>query len=146
MGKSDGNALWLDAEMTSPFDLYQYFLRLSDDDALRWLSMLSLQLTDAVEEIKVAHKVKPECRLAQLALAKDIVSFVHGIGVAKDTERASELLFNQYEAIFVDEKSIDLVAHTLKQSKRYLELPLGENYTIQATLQLLEPENSNSTS
>ena len=146
LGKSDGNALWLDAEMTSPFDLYQYFLRLSDDDALRWLSMLSLQPMEEIEEIKMAHKLKPECRLAQLALAKDVISFVHGIGIVKDVERASQLLFDQYdETIFADEKSIDLVAHMLKQSKRYLELPHDKDHTIQATLQLLEPENSKST-
>lgn len=78
MGKSAGNAVWLDPAMTSPFDLYQYFVRLPDEDARRLLPLLTLlpaaRLAAAAEE----HAARPEARVVQKTLAAEVTAFVHG--------------------------------------------------------------------
>ena len=72
MGKSAGNALWLDPSLTSPFILYQYFVNLTDADALRLLPLLTLLPEDQVTEVCENHMVAPHERQAQKALAAEV--------------------------------------------------------------------------
>lgn len=77
-GKSAGNAIWLDADKTSPFSLYQFFVRSTDaevEQLLKWLTFLPLNEIDAVMR---RHREVPELREAQRKLAQELTLLVHG--------------------------------------------------------------------
>lgn len=145
MGKSDGNALWLDAKLTSPFDMYQYLLRLPDTDAVRFLPMLTRRPLEEIAGIREEHGQFPEGRFAQKALANDIVSFVHGSQATDEAIRATKLLFDDYESIFTNTDSLKLVASVLSTSGRLLNMAdVKIDYTILQALNQLLPDHSNS--
>ncbi|KAI9702358.1 MAG: tyrosyl-tRNA synthetase [Candelina mexicana] len=92
-GKSAGNAIWLDKEMTSSFDLYQFFLRSADADVERYLKLFTFIPIPRIEEIIAEHMQHPHERKAQHILARDFVELVHGEEEAKDAEARHRLLF-----------------------------------------------------
>lgn len=146
MGKSAGNAIWLDPRMTSPFDLYQYFVRLPDADALRLLPMMTFIKEEAIIELKMEHQKNPENRIPQRILAEEVVGFVHGGEAIQESSRVSSLLFEEYDCIFKDPTEQQLVAKTLKQSNRHLSTNSTElaSASILALLRRLLPDHSNS--
>jgi len=77
MGKSAGNAKWLEPSMTSPFDLYQYFMDMSDSDAVKLLPILSFRPSSEIREIIEEHQKDQGKQLAQTKLAFDVTSLVH---------------------------------------------------------------------
>src|SRR5271156_1332680 len=76
-GKSAGNAIFLDPNLTHPFDLYQYFLRTFDDHAEQYLNIFTLLPLEKIEEIMREHVKAPEKRLAQRILAQEVITLVH---------------------------------------------------------------------
>ncbi|KAK2766671.1 tyrosyl-tRNA synthetase [Arachnomyces sp. PD_36] len=78
MGKSSGNAIWLDSSLTSTFDLYQYFIRTSDQDVERYLKLFTFIPIPKIAEIMEEQKKDPSKRVAQHALARDFVELIHG--------------------------------------------------------------------
>src|SRR5690606_11448579 len=77
-GKSESGALWLDENMTSPYELYQYFFNASDNDIENYLKLLTTLEHDEIVELLKVSREKPELRLAQKRLAEEVVTFVHG--------------------------------------------------------------------
>ena len=77
-GKSEGNALFLNAQMTSVYDWYQYFLRAADADVIRYLKVFSMRPLDEIAELEAQMKANPEARIPQKALAEEITRLVHG--------------------------------------------------------------------
>lgn len=77
-GKSAGNAVWLDPNLTSPLDLYQFFLRTSDEDVLKYLKIFTFIRVVELESIMEEHKTKPNERVAQKILAAEATELVHG--------------------------------------------------------------------
>ncbi|KAF9471598.1 tyrosine-tRNA ligase [Pholiota conissans] len=76
-GKSAGNAVWLDSTLTSVFDFYQYFLKVTDADVGKYLKLFTLLSTKEIDELVAAHEEQPERRLAQLRLAAEVTEMVH---------------------------------------------------------------------
>ncbi|MBR4894113.1 MAG: tyrosine--tRNA ligase, partial [Kiritimatiellae bacterium] len=116
-GKSEGNALFMDASMTSVYDWYQYFLRASDNDVIRYLKVFSLKTLDEIAELEVLMKANPEARIPQKALAEEITRLVHGEAALSAAQGATQTLFggdisgksaDELEAIFKDVKSAEL--------------------------------------
>ena len=101
MTRSDGNkfgktaegAVWLDPEMTMPYEFHQYFLRVSDADVERALKQLTLLGVDNISEIMREHAATPEKRLAQHALADSVTALVHGSEALRRAKRAAAALF-----------------------------------------------------
>lgn len=93
-GKSEAGALWLDKDKTSPYVLYQYFLNSTDDDVINYLKTLTLLERDTIEELALSLSNEPEKRIAQKALAYEIVRFVHGEEEALTAKKASEEIFS----------------------------------------------------
>ena len=94
IGKSEGNAVWLDKEKTSPYFLYQYLLNTDDSiviDHLKKLTMLSREEIEALEE---SNKNEPHLRLAHKALAREVVCDVHGKEEYEKVLKISEALFS----------------------------------------------------
>lgn len=93
-GKSESGALWLDKELTSPYELYQYFLNSSDTDIEQFLKLLTLIEQDEIETILETHREKPELRHAQKVLAKAVVELVHGKEALETALQVTDALFS----------------------------------------------------
>ncbi len=115
-GKSETGALWLDANLTSPYELYQYFFNASDNDVLNYLKLLTTLEHDEIMELMHESSQKLELRIAQKKLAEEVVTFVHGkkaLSTALDVTDAlfrgdfSNLDLDAYETL---EKVLDKVS------------------------------------
>ena len=93
-GKSESGALWLDKDLTSPYELYQYFLNSSDTDIESFLKLLTLKEQEEIEYILKTHQEKPELRFAQKEIAKAVVELVHGHEALKTALAVTDALFS----------------------------------------------------
>ncbi|HEM3529519.1 TPA: tyrosine--tRNA ligase [Streptococcus suis] len=92
-GKSEGNAVWLDADKTSPYEMYQFWLNVMDDDAVRFLKIFTFLSLDEIAEIEEKFDAARHERLAQKILAKEVVTLVHGEEAYKQALNITEQLF-----------------------------------------------------
>ena len=92
-GKSEGNAIYLDASRTSYYDFYQFFMRTEDADILRFLKIFTFLPLEQIEAIGQEMQQAPEKRLAQKTLAEEMTRTVHGPEGLAVAQRASEVLF-----------------------------------------------------
>ncbi len=92
-GKSEGNALWLDGNKTTPYQMYQFLLNVSDESVEDLLKKLTLLTLDEIEEIIRVWKQEPHKRLAQKTLAFEVVRYIHGADAANSAKEVSEILF-----------------------------------------------------
>ena len=93
-GKSEGNALWLDKEKTSSYKIYQFFVNVEDSMVIDYLKIYTFLSKEEIEELEKSNKEHPELREAHKALAREIITFLHG---KEEYERAINLadhLFN----------------------------------------------------
>lgn len=118
-GKSEGNAVWLDADKTSPYEMYQFWLNVMDDDAVRFLKIFTFLSLDEIAEIEKQFDAARHERLAQKILAKEVVTLVHG-------EEAYNQALNITEQLFAGNIK-NLSAKELKQG-----LSNVSNYAVQA--------------
>ena len=93
-GKTEGNALWLDKNKTSSYELYQYLINTDDNCVIDYLKKLTFLNVEEIEKIEAEHKQKPEIRLAQKALAEEIITFLHGKEEYQKAVQISESLFS----------------------------------------------------
>ncbi len=89
-GKTEGNAIWLDANKTSPYEFYQFWLNTDDRDAVRFLKYFTFFSLDEIAQIEEEFQQAPETRVAQKALAKDVTTLVHGQKGYEQAKRISE--------------------------------------------------------
>lgn len=92
-GKSEGNALWLNKEKTAPYAIYQYLINSDDSKVLEYLKVLTFLSKEEIEDIYAQHQAAPEKRIAQKALAWQIVKDIHGQAEADNAVKVSEKLF-----------------------------------------------------
>ncbi|HEM5503986.1 tyrosine--tRNA ligase [Streptococcus suis] len=92
-GKSEGNAVWLDADKTSPYEMYQFWLNVMDDDAVRFLKIFTFLSLDEIAEIEEKFDAARHERLAQKILAREVVALVHGEEAYKQALNITEQLF-----------------------------------------------------
>ncbi|AFK02465.1 Tyrosyl-tRNA synthetase [Emticicia oligotrophica DSM 17448] len=96
MGKSaGGETIWLDANLTSPYQFYQYWLGQDDRDLPKLLRVFTLYSRAEIESIEAQHAEAPHLRIGQKALAKDVTSRVHGEEQYELAVKASEVLFGK---------------------------------------------------
>ena len=118
-GKSEGNAVWLDADKTSPYEMYQFWLNVMDDDAIRFLKIFTFLSLEEIAEIEKEFDTARHQRLAQKVLAREVVTLVHG---KEDYNQA----LNITEQLFAGNIK-NLSAKELKQG-----LSNVSNYAVQA--------------
>ena len=87
-GKSEGNALWLDKNKTSPYQLYQYLINAEDSQVIGYLKRFTFLTPEQIMEIEAEHTAHPENRCAQKALAREIITDLHG---ADEYEKAVDI-------------------------------------------------------
>ncbi len=92
-GKSEGNAIWLDAEKTSPYHFYQFWLNVTDENVIDYLKLFTFLPLESITAIEASHHEHPEEREAQRLLAKEVTTLVHGAETALSAERVSAVLF-----------------------------------------------------
>ena len=94
-GKTEkGESLWLDKEKTSPYKMYQYFINSEDVMVIDYLKKLTFLTKEEIEKLEQSLKEEPEKRLAQKALAYNIVKFLHGEEEAENAKKTSEEIFS----------------------------------------------------
>jgi tyrosyl-tRNA synthetase len=102
-----GETYWLDAELTSPYAFYQFWLNVDDRDVVRYLKYFSFRTRQEIEELEKATGERPAARAAQRALAEELTTLVHG---ADETERviaASRALFGQGDLTALDARTLE---------------------------------------
>ena len=108
-GKSEGGNIWLDAEKTSPYKFYQFWLNAADEDAEGYLKIFSLKSREEIDAIIAEHKTAPHLRTLQRALAEEVTKRVHSKADLDNAIEASQILFgNGTEDALrrLDEKSL----------------------------------------
>lgn len=93
-GKSEGNALWLDINKTSSYELYQYLINTDDEMIIHYLKVFTFLTKEEIEQIEKDHFQEPEKRIAQQALAREIITDLHGKEEYKKALRLSNVLFS----------------------------------------------------
>jgi len=101
-GKSEGNAVWLSADMTSPYAFYQYFLNVEDAKVIELLKIFSDRDQAQIAELERAVEQEPFRRAAQKALAADVTTLVHGGEATAAVQAASEALFGKGDLAALD--------------------------------------------
>ena len=92
-GKSEGNALWLDKNKTSSYKLYQFFINVEDSMVIDYLKIYTFLSKEQIEELEEKNKNHPELREAHKALAREIITFLHGEEEYKKAEKLAQNLF-----------------------------------------------------
>ncbi|KQQ65644.1 tyrosine--tRNA ligase [Microbacterium sp. Leaf320] len=105
-GKSEGNAIWLDAEMCSPYRMYQFWLSTADADVIERLKVFTFLTRAEIEEYEVLVESEPFRRAAQKRLALEVVATVHGIDATAAVIAASDALFGQGDLTALDASTL----------------------------------------
>ena len=93
-GKSEGNALWLDKTKTSSYKLYQFFVNVEDSMVINYLKIYTFLSREEIEEYERKNNEHPELREAHKALAREIITFLHGKEEYERAEKLAQSLFN----------------------------------------------------
>lgn len=93
-GKTEGNAVWLDPEKTSPYEFYQFWINTDDRDAVKFLKYFTFLPLEEIDAIEEEFSQAPEKRLAQRTLAKEVTTLVHGEKAYEQAVHISEALFS----------------------------------------------------
>jgi tyrosyl-tRNA synthetase len=120
-GKSEGNAIWLDADMCSPWAMYQFWLNTDDRDVIERLKVFTFLTRAEIEEYAGLVETEPFRRAAQKRLAREVVTTVHGAEATEAVIAATEALFGQG-----DVKALDAaVLRTALEELPHATLPAG---------------------
>ncbi len=93
-GKTEKGNVWLDAEKTSPYHFYQFWMNASDADADKWIKIFTLLPKEEIEGLSNAHRQDPAKRLLQKKLAEEVTSFIHGKEELEKAMQTTEKLFS----------------------------------------------------
>jgi tyrosyl-tRNA synthetase len=116
-GKTEGGTVWLDAELMSPYAFYQFWINAEDASVIGYLKIFTDRTRQDIEALKASLAQMPFKREAQLALAADVTTLVHGAAATASVQAASEALFGKGDPGALD-------AATLRDATA--ELPGGE--------------------
>ncbi len=92
-GKTEGGAVWLDPEKTTPFEFYQFWLNTADDDVEKMLKFFTFLPEDEIDELVAETKTDAAARKAQRRLAEEVTEFVHGKAALETAEKMTDVLF-----------------------------------------------------
>lgn len=122
IGKSEGNAIWLDKERTSSYQLYQFFLNVEDIMVIDYLKIYTFLSKEEIEKLEIRNKEHPELREAQKTLAKEIITFLHG---KEEYERAINLADHLFNNKFNDLSKKDVEDLFKNEDKNEIDLNMN---------------------
>lgn len=105
-GKTEGGAVWLDPEMTTPYAFYQFWLNVDDRDISTYMRILSFKSVEELTELERQTEERPQARAAQRALAEELTTLVHGADQTAAVMAASRALFGQGELAELDDRTL----------------------------------------
>lgn len=123
-GKTEGGAVWLDPEMTTPYAFYQFWLNVDDRDISPYMRILSFKSQAELEELEKLTEERPQARTAQRALAEELTTLVHGADQCAAVIAASKALFGQGELGELDEATLGAALSELPHAKVAEPAPL----------------------
>lgn len=130
-GKTEGNALWLDKNKTSSYELYQYLINLEDSMIIDYLKKLTFLSREEIEEIEKRHLERPEEREAHKVLAREIITDLHGEEEYLNAVRISEALFSgdikSFTAKDLEDAFKGLDKFTIKEDTNIIDLLVNNN-------------------
>ncbi len=109
-GKTEGGAVWLDAQMTSPFAFHQYFLNAEDAKVVDYLKVFSDRSREEIEALARQTLERPQLRAAQHALADDVTTLVHSEADTRAADAAAQALFGRGELSELSAETLAAVA------------------------------------
>ena len=121
-GKSEGNALWLDKAKTSSYKLYQFFVNVEDSMVIDYLKIYTFLSKEEIEEYEKKNNEHPELREAHKALAREIITFLHG---EEEYERAEKLAQSLFNNKFDDLTKQDITELFDEQDMKDVETDIG---------------------
>ena len=145
-GKTEGNAIWLDKNKTSSYELYQFLINSDDEAVIDYLKKLTFLSKEEIETIEKEHKKTPEKRLAQETLAKEIITFLHGENAYNDAKTISKALFSGNIKDLTDPQIEDafkeVEKYKLEENKKIIDI-LTENKITSSRREAREFLNNN---
>jgi tyrosyl-tRNA synthetase len=116
-GKSEGNAVWLDASMTSPYAFFQYWLNVEDASVVQLLRVFTDRTREEIAALETEVSERPFAREAQRTLARDVTTLVHGASATEAVEAASRALFGKGELRDLDARTLADAAAELPSAR-----------------------------
>ncbi|KAJ3135050.1 tyrosyl-tRNA synthetase [Physocladia obscura] len=129
-GKSAGNAIWLDKDMCSPFDFYQFFRRTPDSDVARYLAYFTFLEMDEISQVMAKHKISPDLQEPQRLLAYKVTHLVHGSLTAEHSRIKSELLYDSEQMSAVP--SVHEIIDAFEDDNRLIRFKKNQIYGFSA--------------
>lgn len=129
MGKTESGAIWLDAKRTSPYEFFQYWRNVSDDDVSVCLRMLTDVTQNEIESLDSARATEPHLRASQQRLAEELTRLVHGETALANVLRATEILFGA-EITDLDDSQLLSIFHDVPSVSMALDALQGEGFSI----------------
>ena len=130
-GKSEGNALWLDKNKTSSYELYQYLVNVEDEMVIDYLKIFTFLSKEEIENIEKQHKECPEERLAHKTLAKEIITFIHGEEEYNKAIKISKALFSgdikELNAKEIEDGFKDVPSFEIKEELTLIDMLVNNN-------------------
>jgi tyrosyl-tRNA synthetase len=123
-GKTEGDTVWLDPALTSPFAFYQYFLNVEDSEVGSLLRTFSFRTHQEIQGLEAAAADRPESRVAQRALAEELATLVHGADESRRAVAASTALFGGAELAELDEATVGAAVAELPHAALHAGAPL----------------------
>ena len=125
-GKSEGNAVWLDASMTSPYAFYQFWLNTDDADVIARMRIFTFLTRDDMAEYETAVAEEPFKRAAQRRLAHEVTSLVHGIAATEAAMAAAGALFGQGDLALLDAVTLEAALRELPNTTTTANTPVAQ--------------------
>jgi tyrosyl-tRNA synthetase len=105
-GKTEGGAIWISADLMSPYAFYQFWLNVSDGEVPGLLRVFSFRSREEIEALSAESVERPAARAGQRALAEEVTTLVHGAGECRRAMAASQALFGRSDLVDVDERTL----------------------------------------
>jgi tyrosyl-tRNA synthetase len=125
-GKSEGNAIWLDEELTSPYAFYQYWLNVTDEDLEDRLKVFTFLTKAEIEAVVAEHQAAPHLRSGQKRLALEITTLVHSAEAAQGAIDASAALFGQGDLEALDPATLQAALGELPNTTAAVGTPITQ--------------------
>jgi tyrosyl-tRNA synthetase len=119
-GKSEGNAVWLDAELTSPYAFYQFWLNVEDSNVINLLRVFTFLSKAEIEQLEAQLANEPHLRAAQKRLALEVTTLVHSAEAAQGAIDASAALFGQGDLEALDKATLQAALSELPNAEAKL--------------------------
>ena len=125
-GKSEGNAVWLDATMTSPYAFYQFWLNTDDADVIDRLKVFTFLTRTELDALAEAVATEPFRRAAQRTLAFEVTALVHGVDATNAAIAAAEALFGQGDIAALDATTLESALRELPNTTSPASTPVAQ--------------------